>query len=63
MGVGLMGSMRFGLYENFKSKMAQIKGLSNAGQLERADKSLCALFAGVFVSFLVVIVSFYLVSC
>jgi solute carrier family 25 carnitine/acylcarnitine transporter 20/29 len=30
-GVGIMGSMRFGLYENFKKIFAEKNGLSNAG--------------------------------
>lgn len=54
MGVGLMGSMRFGFYENFKKGMAQFKGLNNPGELERLDKSICAFFAGICVSFLLV---------
>lgn len=30
-GVGILGSMRFGLYENFKKIMAQNVGVKNAG--------------------------------
>lgn len=30
-GVGILGSMRFGLYENFKKMMAKNVGVKNAG--------------------------------
>jgi hypothetical protein len=30
-GVGILGSVRFGLYENFKKSMAKSSGLQNAG--------------------------------
>ena len=50
-----MGSVRFGLFENFKKKIAHYKGTSDApAVLTIPDKALAAFATGIFSSFLVV---------
>lgn len=53
MGVGILGAVRFGLYENFKNSMASNRGIT-AFDLTIAERSLCAFATGFFNSFLMV---------
>lgn len=54
-GVGILGSVRFGLYENFKSNLAGWKGSNGVpATLTLEDKTLAAFAAGIFSSLLVV---------
>lgn len=53
MGVGILGAVRFGLYENFKNSLASSKGIA-AFDLSIADRSLCAFATGFLNSFLMV---------
>ena len=53
--MGILGSTRFGFYENAKKQLSQSKGLANSGQLDRLEKAVCAFFAGIGVSFILVI--------
>ena len=50
MGVGLLGSARFGFYEFGQKKMSDIKSIP-VTQLSLFDKTLCGLFAGFLNSF------------
>jgi len=55
-GVGILGSVRFGLYENFKSSLASWKGSDGVpAVLTLKDKALAAFGAGIISSLLVVI--------
>ena len=50
-----MGSVRFGLYENFKKEIAHSKGTDDApAPLELSDKTLAAFGAGIISSLIVV---------
>lgn len=51
MGVGLLGSVRFGAYEAAKKRMAEAQG-NTVSNLARFDKTLCAFGAGLVNSFL-----------
>ena len=53
-GVGIMGSARFGLYENFKKQVSLYKGNGTPAPLELVDKTIAAFGTGLIVSFLVV---------
>lgn len=53
-GVGIMGSVRFGLFENFKKEVALWKGKGTPAPLELIDKTIAAFGAGLIVSLLVV---------
>ena len=53
MGVGILGSVRFGLFEGGKKRIAEQKGV-HLSKLDLADKSAAALFAGFFNSFILV---------
>lgn len=53
-GVGIMGSARFGLYENFKKQVSLYKGNGTPTPLELVDKTIAAFGTGLIVSFLVV---------
>jgi hypothetical protein len=54
-GVGFLGSVRFGLYENFKKKVAAFKGKEgDPSALTLGDKAFAAFIAGIFSSLLVV---------
>lgn len=61
-GVGIMGSMRFGLYENFKKILADKNGLKSVGELTTAQKSFCAFLAGCINSLILVKDIFIIVS-
>lgn len=51
MGVGLLGSIRFGLYENFKKELAKIKGTDGQpAVLTLQDKTMAAFAAGILSS-------------
>jgi hypothetical protein len=52
-GVGILGSVRFGLFENFKNELAKSQGIPTY-QLSIASRSLCAFATGVINSFLMV---------
>ena len=53
MGVGILGSVRFGLFEGAKKRIAESKNIP-VSQLTLANKSAAALFAGFFNSFILV---------
>ncbi len=53
-GVGILGSARFGLFENFKKSVATWKGNGTPAPLELVDKTIAAFGAGLIVSLLVV---------
>lgn len=53
-GVGILGSARFGLFENFKKQVSLYKGNGTLAPLELVDKTIAAFGAGLIVSFLVV---------
>jgi len=51
----MLGSIRFGLYENFKKKIALSKGIDGqAAPLELIDKTFAAFLTGLLSSLLVV---------
>jgi hypothetical protein len=52
-GVGILGSVRFGLFENFKNSLAQYQGIATIN-LSMPSRSLCAFVTGFLVSFLMV---------
>jgi hypothetical protein len=52
-GVGILGSARFGLFENFKNSLAQYQGIAPI-DLSIPSRSLCAFCTGFIVSFLMV---------
>lgn len=54
-GVGILGSVRFGLFENFKNSLAKREGIPTM-DLSIASRSLCAFGTGLFNSFLMVII-------
>lgn len=55
LGVGFMGSVRFGSYENFKKEIAHLKGSDGVpAKLEQIDKTMAAFAAGIVSSLLVV---------
>jgi hypothetical protein len=49
-----LGSVRFGLFENFKKSISHWKGNGTAAPLELIDKTIAAFGAGLLVSILVV---------
>lgn len=53
-GVGILGSVRFGLFENTKKIMGEWRGVP-ASQLQLIDMSLCAFVTGLLNSLLVVL--------
>jgi solute carrier family 25 carnitine/acylcarnitine transporter 20/29 len=53
-GVGILGSARFGLFENFKNMLSVRKGNGTPAPLELVDKTIAAFGAGLIVSLLVV---------
>ena len=54
MGVGLLGSIRFGLFEGAKKRICEMKNI-HPSQLDLQSKSMAALFAGFFNSFVLVL--------
>ena len=50
MGVGMLGSGRFGFFEYGQKNLARLKG-KDVTQLTVSDKTLCSLFSGVLNSF------------
>ena len=52
-GVGILGSVRFGLFENFKNSLASSQG-KNVFDLTISERALCAFGTGFFNSFLMV---------
>ena len=60
MGVGLLGSIRFGLYENFKKELAKIKGTDGQpAVLTALDKAIVAFATGILSSLGVVKISLF----
>lgn len=57
-GVGILGSVRFGFFENFKNALANYQGIAPI-DLSLASRSLCAFCTGTLVSFLVVLSILY----
>ena len=54
-GVGLLGSVRFGVFENFKKELSVYKGTNGVpAQLELFDKTIAAFCSGLISSLLVV---------
>ncbi len=53
-GVGILGSARFGLFENFKKELSVRKGNGTPAPLELFEKTIAAFGAGLIVSLLVV---------
>lgn len=54
MGVGILGSARFGFYEFAQRHLSEFKKV-HASQLSVVEKAGCGLFAGFFNSFLLVL--------
>jgi hypothetical protein len=54
MGQGILGSIRFGVFENMKNRIAQSKGIV-VSQISWSEKAFSALAAGVVTSFFLVI--------
>lgn len=52
-GVGILGSARFGLFENFKKELSVRKGNGTPAPLELFEKTIAAFGAGLIVSLLV----------
>jgi hypothetical protein len=52
-GVGILGSMRFGLFEYAKKQICLYKGV-HPSELDLISKSAAAFYAGFFNSFLLV---------
>ena len=57
-GVGILGSVRFGLFENFKNTLAQSQGIPTF-DLSLGSRALCAFGTGLINSFLVVKIILY----
>ena len=54
MGQGILGSVRFGVFENCKSHVAEFQGIEK-GSLDLTSKAFCAGIAGIATSFFLVI--------